>query len=173
MRKYFTESCRSPSFCLPFCPSDCHVFARLNRKPVDKNKGQCTMPNDHRFIIKVVTFFKSETCQLYNISIVRTISYRCYLWVRRRAQHGLFSWLRKKLSMKERGIKKDKKGGGVLWIYFLLIWFFLLQMEEWADPGGTAIPGPPVVRAVQALSISPSGKNQFNIEVLIRARIRY
>jgi hypothetical protein len=36
---------------------------------------------------------------------------------------------------------------------------------EWADPGGTAIPGQPVARAEQAPDISPSSKNQFNIEV--------
>ena len=65
--------------------------------------------------------------------------------------------------------------GGVTFYFFpsLHLIYFLLHVEEWADPGGTAIPGPPVARAVQALSISPSGKNQFNIEVLIRARIRY
>jgi len=57
-----------------------------------------------------------------------------------------------------------KKGEGE---FLFLFGFILLQMEEWADPGGTAIPGPPVARAVQALGISPSGKNQFNIEVLI------
>ena len=32
-------------------------------------------------------------------------------------------------------------------------------------PGGTAIPGQPVASAEQALDISPSCKNQFNIEV--------
>lgn len=36
---------------------------------------------------------------------------------------------------------------------------------EWADPGGTAIPGQPVTRAEQAPDISSSTKNQFNIEV--------
>lgn len=36
---------------------------------------------------------------------------------------------------------------------------------EWADPGGTAIPGQPVARAEQAPDISPLTKNQFNIVV--------
>lgn len=42
---------------------------------------------------------------------------------------------------------------------------FLSPGGEWADPGGTAIPGQPVARAEQAPDISPSSKNQFNIEV--------
>lgn len=52
-------------------------------------------------------------------------------------------------------------GRGIL----LLSLFFLLLLEEWAVPGGTAIPGQPVVRAEQAPNISPMSKNQFNIEV--------
>ena len=36
---------------------------------------------------------------------------------------------------------------------------------EWADPGGTAIPGQPVAKVEQALYTSPRYKNQFNIEV--------
>ena len=36
---------------------------------------------------------------------------------------------------------------------------------EWADPGGTAIPGQPVEKSEQAPASSPSSKNQFNIEV--------
>ena len=36
---------------------------------------------------------------------------------------------------------------------------------EWADPGGTAIPGQPVEKSEQAPASSPSAKNQFNIDV--------
>lgn len=36
---------------------------------------------------------------------------------------------------------------------------------EWADPGGTAIPGQPVEEPEQAPVSPPSSKNQFNIEV--------
>ena len=43
----------------------------------------------------------------------------------------------------------------------------------WAIPGGTAIPGQPVARAEQALDISPMSKNQFNIVVARKPRIRY
>ena len=34
---------------------------------------------------------------------------------------------------------------------------------EWADPGGTAIPGQPVGKSEQAPVSSPKFKNQFNI----------
>ena len=46
-------------------------------------------------------------------------------------------------------------------------WFSLssLPRREWADPGGTAIPGQPVAKAEQAPDTSPSSKNQFNIDV--------
>ena len=37
-------------------------------------------------------------------------------------------------------------------------------MGEWADPGGTAIPGQPVAKVEQAPDTSPMFKNQFNIE---------
>ena len=47
-----------------------------------------------------------------------------------------------------------------------LIVYFLSLKGNWADPGGTARPGQPVVRAEQAPDISPLSKNQFNIEVL-------
>ena len=43
----------------------------------------------------------------------------------------------------------------------------------WATPGGTAIPGRPVARAEQAPGISPVSKNQFNIVVARKPRIRY
>ena len=43
----------------------------------------------------------------------------------------------------------------------------------WAIPGGTAIPGRPVARAEQAPGISPVSKNQFNIVVARKPRIRY
>ena len=36
-------------------------------------------------------------------------------------------------------------------------------LEEWAAPGGTAIPGQPVAKVEQAPDTSPSAKNQFNI----------
>ena len=35
--------------------------------------------------------------------------------------------------------------------------------REWADPGGTAIPGQPVEGPKQAPETPPSAKNQFNI----------
>ena len=38
-------------------------------------------------------------------------------------------------------------------------------LGEWADPGGTAIPGQPVEKLEQAPKSSPKSKNQFNIEV--------
>ena len=34
---------------------------------------------------------------------------------------------------------------------------------EWADPGGTAIPGQPVGKSEQAPASPPKFKNQFNI----------
>ena len=46
--------------------------------------------------------------------------------------------------------------------------FFYLNITprgEWADPGGTAIPGQPVGKSEQAPASSPSAKNQFNIDV--------
>ena len=46
----------------------------------------------------------------------------------------------------------------------ILICLFLPN-GEWADPGGTAIPGQPVARVEQAPYTSPMSKNQFNIEV--------
>ncbi len=52
---------------------------------------------------------------------------------------------------------KDNKERGN---YFL---FVVLPNGEWADPGGTAIPGQPVATAEQAPNTSPSAKNQFNI----------
>ena len=36
-------------------------------------------------------------------------------------------------------------------------------MSEWANPGGTAIPGQPMVKMEQAPNSSPIVKNQFNI----------
>ena len=42
--------------------------------------------------------------------------------------------------------------------------YFLINFSG-PIPGGTAIPGQPVASAEQALDISPSCKNQFNIEV--------
>ena len=38
-------------------------------------------------------------------------------------------------------------------------------MGEWANPGGTAIPGQPVEGSEQAPASPPSSKNQFNIVV--------
>lgn len=46
-------------------------------------------------------------------------------------------------------------------------------LDYWATPGGTAIPGRPVARAEQAPGISPVSKNQFNIVVARKPRIRY
>ena len=55
------------------------------------------------------------------------------------------------------------KGGKV---FFLFIRLFSPK-GEWADPGGTAIPGQPVAKAEQAPDTSPRFKNQFNIEAPI------
>jgi len=47
-----------------------------------------------------------------------------------------------------------------------LVIFFLFMNSpkgEWADPGGTAIPGQPVGKSEQAPVSSPRFKNQFNI----------
>ena len=43
--------------------------------------------------------------------------------------------------------------------------FNITPRGEWADPGGTAIPGQPVGKSEQAPASSPSAKNQFNIDV--------
>ena len=51
--------------------------------------------------------------------------------------------------------------------------FFSFCLLWWANPGRTAIPGRPVERAEQALGISPQNKNQFNIVVAMKPRIRY
>ena len=42
--------------------------------------------------------------------------------------------------------------------------FICSPRGEWADPGGTAIPGQPVAKVEQAPYTSPKSKNQFNIE---------
>ena len=54
---------------------------------------------------------------------------------------------------------------GTAFLENLFLVLFLPPEGKWADPGGTAIPGQPVARAEQAPDISPSTKNQFNIEV--------
>ena len=41
----------------------------------------------------------------------------------------------------------------------------LCNRGEWADPGGTVIPGQPVEKLEQAPKSSPKSKNQFNIKV--------
>ena len=50
---------------------------------------------------------------------------------------------------------------------FLILSFvlFILPNREWADPGGSAIPGQPVARTEQAPIPWPKFKNQFNIQV--------
>ena len=45
--------------------------------------------------------------------------------------------------------------------YFCIVYF---PKGEWADPGGSAIPGQPVARTEQAPIPWPSCKNQFNIQ---------
>ena len=47
----------------------------------------------------------------------------------------------------------------------VLFVFEISPQGEWADPGGTAIPGQPVEKSEQAPESSPSSKNQFNIIV--------
>ena len=52
--------------------------------------------------------------------------------------------------------------------WFKLIFDLLFSPKgEWADPGGTAIPGQPVAKVEQAPDTSPRFKNQFNIEAPI------
>ena len=46
--------------------------------------------------------------------------------------------------------------------YFCIFYF---PIGEWADPGGSAIPGQPVARTEQAPIPWPKFKNQFNIQV--------
>ena len=53
-----------------------------------------------------------------------------------------------------------REGRGIL---FCIVFFS--PGGEWADPGGTAIPGQPVEEPEQAPVSPPSSKNQFNIEV--------
>jgi len=48
---------------------------------------------------------------------------------------------------------------------YIFCFSFFSPQEEWAVPGGTAIPGQPVAKVEQAPDTSPSAKNQFNIEV--------
>ena len=48
-------------------------------------------------------------------------------------------------------------------LYMTLEFCYYSLGREWADPGGTAIPGQPVAKAEQAPDTSPSSKNQFNI----------
>ena len=53
-------------------------------------------------------------------------------------------------------------------VYYFLSFTFqstITPQREWADPGGTAIPGQPVGKSEQAPASSPSAKNQFNIDV--------
>jgi hypothetical protein len=60
----------------------------------------------------------------------------------------------------------EEAGKGILCTGVLTIDFlFFSQGWEWADPGGTAIPGQPVEDPEQAPVYPPSSKNQFNIEV--------
>ena len=58
-------------------------------------------------------------------------------------------------------MKKGKQFIGRGFIFVLCI----PPRGEWADPGGTAIPGQPVVKVEQAPGTSPVAKNQFNIVV--------
>ena len=51
---------------------------------------------------------------------------------------------------------------GLLKCFITFIYCYSLG-REWADPGGTAIPGQPVAKAEQAPDTSPISKNQFNI----------
>jgi len=49
--------------------------------------------------------------------------------------------------------------------YYFTFSLNITPRGEWADPGGTAIPGQPVGKSEQAPASSPSAKNQFNIDV--------
>ena len=66
--------------------------------------------------------------------------------------------------------KGTKVGGEDFYFYFL---WCNSPKGEWADPGGTAIPGQPVGKSEQAPVSSPRFKNQFNIVDLQWSRIRY
>lgn len=57
--------------------------------------------------------------------------------------------------------------------YFLAITLPQPTWGEWADPGGSAIPGQPVAEVKQASSTPPNYKNKFNILGPNRTRIRY
>lgn len=46
---------------------------------------------------------------------------------------------------------------------FFYLFVYSPKKGEWADPGGTAIPGQPVGKSEQAPVSSPKFKNQFNI----------
>ena len=46
----------------------------------------------------------------------------------------------------------------------LFLYCLFSPKGEWADPGGSAIPGQPVARTEQAPIPWPSCKNQFNIQ---------
>ena len=52
---------------------------------------------------------------------------------------------------------------GVFWARFYFLLFENSPRGEWANPGGTAIPGQPVGKSEQAPVSSPRFKNQFNI----------
>ena len=93
--------------------------------------------------------------------------------------HGDFSYLQK-MSPTTPGSDPDRKGHKKQHnanTYVSQFSFIFIACKppggRWADPGGTAIPGQPVVKAEQAPDTSPRSKNQFNIEGIIRSRIRY
>lgn len=58
-------------------------------------------------------------------------------------------------------VKEEGFGKGNVCLFFYL--FDNSPKGEWADPGGTAIPGQPVGKSEQAPVSSPKFKNQFNI----------
>lgn len=50
---------------------------------------------------------------------------------------------------------------------------FCISLKWWAEPGGSAIPGQPVAKAVQAPDTLPLSKNKFNIVGADDPHIRY
>lgn len=93
----------------------------------------------------------SEFRNASNEQILFLLVGRLFIWLAqgffvKRGESTYFEWIR------------------INYILFVII-IIMSPRKEWADPGGTAIPGQPVEKLKQAPKSSPSTKNQFNIEV--------
>ena len=80
---------------------------------------------------------------------------------------------RKKTKQQPRKKAKEKKNRWFSTFSKAILTIHFIYFRYWATPGRTAIPGRPVARAEQAPGISPVSKNQFNIVVSRKPRIRY